>query len=201
MIALAAGILLGGKGPGYEVWRRDRPGAASVFVEAVPPESLSCTVTGLVANSVGYYHIEAISGCNIRSTISPQSRLRRGAMDVDNQLIQPAPNAPHAFTLTADAGGEVIATWDYRAANAEAKLAGFNLYVTTGADPFDYPSVDHALGQSVRRHSLGTFPHGTTVRAVVRSRGVAGVEETNTNEQSAVAGAVAPAAPTTIRVA
>lgn len=191
-------FFLGGHGPGYEIWTRATRSAASTFVDAVPDDTLSYTLTGLTADSVGYYHIEAVNGCNVRSVLSPSSRLRRVAMDGDNQLIAPAPNAPFAIVLTLGAGGAVAATWQHNNTNAEATAAGFNIYVATGVDAFDYDTVDHAVASSVRSQALGTFANATVVRVVIRARTSGGVEETNTTEATTTADAAAPAQPVTV---
>lgn len=198
MNAVTLLYFLGGQGAGYEIWRRDSLSGTSVFVDAVPDTDLSYTLTGLTADSVGYYHIEAVTECNVRSTLSPSSRLRRVAMDGSNQLIPPAPNTPYALDLTLGAGGAVTVTWQHNNTNAEANAEGFNIYVATGATAFDYNTVNHAVAASIRSQNLGTFADGTIVRVVIRARTSAGDEETNTNEVITTADASAPTAPTTV---
>lgn len=198
MSAIVLALLMGGRTPGYEVWRRESPSAQSVFVDSVDHETLSYTLTGLTANTVGYYHIEAVSACGVRSVLPAATRLRRVAMDSANQLIAPAPNTPYGLKLTVGAGGLITASWQYSGTDAEADADGFNVYVATGATPFDYDTIDFAVGLGVKRQALGTFANGTTVRCVVRARTDAGVEETNTREATAVADALAPNPPVTI---
>ncbi|MEO0477752.1 MAG: hypothetical protein AAF085_17545, partial [Planctomycetota bacterium] len=129
---------------------------------------------------------------------SASSRLRRVAMDADNQLIPPAPNAPHGLKLTLGVNGLVTASWQHSDINSEADAAGFNVYLATGATPFDFDTVNHSIDLPSKSVSLGTFADATTVRVIVRARTAGGIEETNTNETTATADALAPVAPASI---
>ncbi len=186
----------GGAGPGCEVYKRETRSGVSSFVEAVPDTVLTYTVTGLLANSIQYFHIEAVSECGIRSVLSPITRLRRVAMDADNELIPPTPNAPYGVKLTLRAGGGITASWQHSDDNGEADAASFNVYVATGATAMDYTTPDHTVSVPTQSQDLGTFANDTIVRVVVRAVTSGGDEETNTTEYSATADAAAPDAPT-----
>ena len=194
-------MLLGGKSAAYEIYRRDTLSGESVFVDAVDSATLSYTVTGLVADSIAYYHIEAVSECGVRSELQVTARLRRVAMDGSNQLIPPAPNAPHGLTLKQRAGGQVIAFWRHSNGNGEVDVANFNIYVATGVDPFNFTTPAYTVGKAVLKQDLGSFANGTTVRVVVRAEDTAGTEETNTNEATTAADAAAPPAPASLSLA
>ncbi len=195
-------LLLFGPGnlAGYRVYRRASVSAPSELVADLDDDVLSYTVTGLAADSIAYYYVNAVSPSGVESTITASSRLRRVAMDAANELILPSPNPPFALALTGGEGGAVTATWRHRDNNSEEPADGFNVYVATGADPFDFNTPAFAVGAGARSQALGTFADGTTVRCVVRARTDEGVEETNTTEATAEAAAAAPAAPTTLVV-
>jgi hypothetical protein len=193
-------LLMGEGSGGYFVYRRASPSAPSVLVADLDDDVLSYTLADLDASSVQYYYVEAYSECGVLSEANIQSRLRRVAMDASNELIAPAPNAPYALELVQGEGGTVTAQWQHRNANGEEACAGFNVYLATGEDAFDYGSVDFAVGSGVRSQLLGTFANTTAVRCVVRARTDEGVEETNTTEASIAADAAAPAAPTEMTI-
>lgn len=193
-------LLLGADPAGYNVYRRASESAPSELVAELDNEDLSYTITGLEADSIAYYYVEAVSHCGVESVANIASRLRRVATDSDNALIEPAPNAPYALELVRGEGGTVTATWQHRNANGEATAAGFNVYVATGEDAFDYETVDFAVGSGVRSQLLGTFADTTTVRCVVRARTDEGIEETNTTAATAIATATAPDAPTSLTI-
>lgn len=189
-------LLFGGGGAGYEIYKRSLPSGQDLFVDAVPATTLTYTLGGLSADSISYYYVDAVSDCGVRSILSTQTRMRRVAMDGDNQLIAPTPNPPYALKLTRGAGGRVTASWQHSNTNGEASAASFNVYVATGATAFDYDSVDH--NTSTKSQDLGTFAEGTTVRAVVRAVTTTGDEETNTNQVGTTAVADPPATPTNL---
>lgn len=185
----------------YRIYARATPNAPGALVDEVEDDVLSYTLTGLLANSEAYYYVNTVSGCGVESTISASSRMRRVAMDGDNELIPPTPNAPTGLNLTAGEAGEVTAAWRHSNGSAEADVAGFNVYVATGEDAFDYDTQDFVIDTpATTRLSLGSFANGTTVRCVVRAKTAAGIEETNTTAATTTAVAAAPEAPSAITV-
>src|SRR5690606_14022856 len=80
----------------------------------------------------------------------------------------------------------------------------FNVYVASGGggEPFDFDTPAHQVNRAGRQMSvqLGPYAHGTVVRVVVRSVGApgSGAEESNTDEVTATADALAPDAPSTV---
>lgn len=194
-------FLMGANPAGYRVYRRASLNAPPELVAEVEPDVLSYTVNGLAADSTALYYINAVSACGVESTISAASRMRRVAMDGASQLIEPAPNAPYALKLTTGEGGQVTAAWQFNNANAEADTAGFNVYVATGEDAFDFNTPNFVIDNTITRsQDLGSFANATAVRCVVRAVAATSVEETNTTEVATTAVANAPDPPTTISI-
>lgn len=186
--------------PRYEVYRRDTIIGADTRVGIMPADELTFTIGGLAADSVGWYWVNPVTACGVGNTQGVARRLRQAALDGSADLIPPSPNAPYGLALTPGAGGQVTATWRYRADGAEADAAKFFVYVAEGAAAFDFNTPTHTV-EAVRvtnTQDLGAFADGTTVRCVVRAATSADVAETNTTEATAVADATAPAAPVTI---
>lgn len=184
----------------YEIYQRDSVSGPDTLVGITAPETLTFTLTGLAADSVGYYWIKPVSACGVGNGQAVARRLRRVAMDAAANLIAPAPNAPFGLQLTPGAGGQITATWRYRAEGAEAAADKFEVFVATGPDPFDFDTPTHTVSRVgvSNTQDLGTFADGTTVRCVVRALTQGDVAETNTNEATVAADATAPAAPVTL---
>ena len=74
--------------------------------------------------------------------------------------------------------------------------------MATGATPIDFTTVSATSSGGGRpvSQALGTFAHGTTVRAVVRAVSADGDEEAITIEASVVADALAPEAVASLSV-
>lgn len=194
-------FFVGASPAAYRVYRRATTYAPAELVAEVEPDTLSYTLTGQASSSSLLYYVNAVSACGVESTISAVSRLRRVAFDGDANLIQPAPNAPHALKLTTGEGGLVTAAWNFNNNNAEAETAGFNVYVATGEDSFDYGTPDFVIDNTfTRSQALGTYANGTTVRCVIRAFAATGVEETNTTAATTTAVADAPTPPTQIAI-
>lgn len=184
----------------YELYRRDTPSGADTLVTTLPGYKLTHSLTDLLADSVGYYMVRAVSPCGVRDTDPVVNRFRRVAMDGSANLIDPAPNAPINLRLVQGPAGLVTARWAYRAINEEAAAAKFHVYVATGASAISYTTPDYTL-TSVgldNSQSLGTFANGTAVKCVVRAVTAGDVEETNTTEATGTADAAAPAVPSAL---
>lgn len=186
----------------YELLRRDTPSGADTLVAVLPAGTLTHTVEGLADDSVGYYWVRAVSGCNVRDNMPVSGRLRRVALEGDGDLIDPAPNAPYNVRLVQGPSGLVTARWAYRPDGAEAVATKFHVYYATGASAISYASPDFTVSTVAQDNSqaLGTFANGTAVKCVVRAVTAGDVEETNTNEATGTADAAAPTVPKLITV-
>lgn len=187
-------------GAHYQVISRDTTDGADTFLGAVPAGTVAFTLAGLSADSTRYYWIKPVSACGVGNGQAVARRLRRVAMDGAANLIAPAPNAPFGLQLTPGAGGQITATWRYRAEGAEAAADKFEVFLATGPDPFDFDTPTHTVSRVgvSNTQDLGTFADGTTVRCVVRALTQGDVAETNTTEATVAADATAPAAPVTL---
>ncbi|MEM6505414.1 MAG: hypothetical protein AAF711_08095, partial [Planctomycetota bacterium] len=183
---------------GYKLYRRTSQSGTDQLVATLSDSTLSYTLTGLLADTEAWYYVNAVSPCGVESTIKPASRMRRVAMDATNQLIAPAPNAPHGVKLDRGPGGLVTLFWQHTNDNGEIDAASFHVYVATGADAFDFNMPTHTINLPARSVGLGTFADSTTVRVVVRAVTSGSVEETNTNETTTTADAAAPVPPASI---
>ncbi|MEM6258039.1 MAG: hypothetical protein AAGI37_06960 [Planctomycetota bacterium] len=183
---------------GYKLYRRTSQSGTDQLVATLSDSTLSYTLTGLLADTEAWYYVNAVSPCGVESTIKPASRMRRVAMDATNQLIAPAPNAPHGVKLDRGPGGLVTLFWQHTNDNGEIDAASFHVYVATGADAFDFNTPTHTINLPARSVGLGTFADSTTVRVVVRAVTSGSVEETNTNETTTTADAAAPVPPASI---
>ena len=184
----------------YEIFKRDAVDGEDTLVATVPAAQLTYTVTGLAADSVGYYWIRPVTRCDVGNSQAIARRLRRVALDGAGNLIPPAPNAPFGLQLTAGPDGQVTATWRYRGAGAEAVADRFFIYVAVGASALDFSSAtDAVIGvRASNSFDLGTFQDGQIVRCAVRAATADNVYEGNTVEATTVADRTAPAAPDTI---
>lgn len=178
---------------GYNVYVRSTINGSDTLVQFVPKLTEELVVDGLANDSVQWYHVKAVTACAVED-VEP-IRLKRVAFDSAGNLILPVPNAPVGLVLTLGAGGQVTASWRYIDQNQCAAPTQFNVYVATGATPFDYDTVDHVVSFANRdrfTQDLGTFADTTVVRVVVRAQASSGAEEDNTTAVQVTADAAAP---------
>ncbi|MEM6392502.1 MAG: hypothetical protein AAF797_06995 [Planctomycetota bacterium] len=178
----------------HELLRRDtRTGPDTLVASFGPGVAISQVVTG-TPNSEAFYWVRVVNRCGTPDADAVARRLRRVAFDDQGELILPVPNAPRALALSLYAGGGVRARWRYVGTFEETPPAGFLVYVATGSTPHDFNAPAHTVGAARSGiQDLGTFPDGTVVRVVVRSRSAEGAIEDNTVEVTTVADATAPA--------
>ena len=177
----------------YQVLRRVQPDADEL-VAIVPPGTLAATLTGADLSDELYY-VRAVNRCGLADRDPVEPDLRRVAFDAAGTLILPAPSPVTDLSLVAAADGEVLARWTHRSRRDAPPAATFNVYAATGGSALDFDSPTLAGLRPAGRPltaSLGPYPHGTAVRAVVRAVSESGVEEANTRESAAVADAQAP---------
>ena len=186
----------------YEIFKRDAVDGKDTLVATKSADELTHTITGLAADSVGYYWVRAVSRCNVADVYPVISRLRRVALDGLANLIPPAPNAPYNLRLVASADGAVTAHWAYRGDGAEAVADRFFIYLAVGAAMLDFSSAtDAVIGvRASNSFNLGTFQDGQIVRCAVRAATEANVPEGNTVEATTVADRTAPAVPESLTV-
>ncbi len=182
----------------YHVISQPTPdiGAIKTTLAVLPAGTTQYLLSG-TPNSEQWVYIRAVNACGVPDADPIRPKLRRVAFDASGNLIPDAPNAPKGLRLSVGAGGLVAARWTYIPTGQMAPPSAFNVYVTTGALPFDYNTPAATVpATGAREYSYSdTFADGTTVRVVVRAVSAAGGEESNTAEVSTIADAQAPAFP------
>lgn len=186
--------------PRHELYKRATKTGTDSLVAVLAPDAAMFLFTG-PSSSKCWVWVRAVSACGVGDGENPAAKLVRVAFDAAGNLILPVPNTPINQRLVLGAGGQVSLSFSSGRGNEAAPAVVFNVYVATGVAPFDFGTVNQtSLGGRTAAVDLGTFAHGTTVRAVVRAEAATGAEEDNTNEVSAVADAQAPDAPTSFTV-
>ncbi|MEM7626583.1 MAG: hypothetical protein AAF333_13385 [Planctomycetota bacterium] len=178
----------------YGVIRRVE-GGDDELVATTEPGTLERVVEG-INNSAERFYVTAVNRVDLPDRDVIDVDLRLVAFDGTGELILPVPSPVRNLRLVPGPGGQVSAEWYQRSRGAAPAAASFNVYVATGTDPIDFAAPALA-GVSPRLRSrsveLGTFAHGTLVKAVVRAVSAQGAEEANTIEAQVTADAIPPA--------
>ena len=176
-------------------------GSDDVLAATTEPGTTQATLTG-ADNSDEDYYVRVYNCRNLADQDPIELDLKRVAFDDNGDLILPVPPAPTGLSLVAGPGGLVTANWVTLNRRGRITAQRFTVYVATGATPIDFTTVSATSSGGGRpvSQALGTFAHGTTVRAVVRAVSADGDEEANTIEASVVADALAPEAVASLSV-
>ncbi|MFH1032654.1 MAG: hypothetical protein V1767_08860 [Chloroflexota bacterium] len=166
---------------GYNVYRSLTSGGSYSQINGSLVTSSNYTNTGLYGGGTYYYKVTAVDNVSAESGFS--NIANANAANV-------APSAPTG--LTATPGNEQISLdWND---NVETDIAGYNVYRSTiSGGP--YSKINGSLVTSSNYTNTGLYGGGTYYY-VVRAQDNGSLESGNSNQASATATNIAPAAPT-----
>ncbi len=189
---------------GYHVYERETRTSAAELVACVPAGITTVTLSGYAPGDQRYYEVRAVSRTG-KEDAEPQ-RLVSARFADSGSLVQAAPNPPVSLRLERRAGGRVLCTWAYVAAQQAAPVKAFRVFVAIGVSPvfnFSTPAgslvINGQLSQGFR-FLAGPFADGAVVNVIVRSEAATGARENNLFAAQITADASAPATPTSLEV-
>jgi hypothetical protein len=150
-----------------------------------------------------YYQVVPINPGGVEAVVPVRSStgVRSG---IDGQAVSPVPPPPRDLAAAAIAGGRLRITWSAQADPKRVDVRQFAIYGDAGTGTIDYasPLATVSAGRLPRNYAWvsDAFAHGTAVKIAVRSRTLAGVEETNTTYATATADALGPSGTTVTSV-